>query len=43
MKEAALRNDGKSYLGLARIRYETGGELKLNIADNAVTLSIAIE
>ncbi|MBN2351951.1 MAG: ATP-binding protein [Spirochaetales bacterium] len=44
MKEAAVRNDGKSYLGLARIRYETGGELTLNITEsNVVKLAIDIE
>lgn len=29
MKEAALRSDGMSQLGLARIRYETGANMKL--------------
>ncbi len=42
MKAAAIRQDGKSQLGLARIQYETGGELKLNIDGNNVTLSIDI-
>ncbi|RPJ06405.1 MAG: hypothetical protein EHM28_10130 [Spirochaetaceae bacterium] len=43
MKEAAIRSDGKSHLGLARIRYETGGDLSLSIEDNSVNLSIVIE
>jgi hypothetical protein len=43
MKEAALRNDGKSHLGLSRIRYETGGKLTLTINNNLVILSIVIE
>ena len=43
MKEAALRNDGNSYLGLARVRFETGGDLKVNIVkDNLVRVSITI-
>ncbi len=43
MKVAALRQDGKSQLGLARIQYETAGELKLDIDGNKVTLSIDIK
>ena len=43
MKEAAIRSDGKSHLGLARIRYETGGNLMLSIDDQVVLLSIDIE
>ena len=43
MKEAAVRSDGKSHLGLARIRYETGGNLKLHIEERKVMLSIDIE
>jgi hypothetical protein len=42
MKEAALRSDGKSHLGLARIRYETGGDLNVEINKNEVQVSIAI-
>ncbi|MBN2535532.1 MAG: ATP-binding protein [Spirochaetales bacterium] len=42
MKEAALRSDGKSQLGLARIRYETGGDLKMEIEKNVVKVSIDI-
>ncbi len=34
MKEAATRSDGKSQLGLVRIRYEAGAELSLEIQDN---------
>jgi hypothetical protein len=43
MKEAAVRQDGKSHLGLARIRYETGGNLQLTISQQTVLLSIDIE
>jgi len=43
MKEAAVRSDGKSHLGLARIRYETGGLLELHIEDKKVLLTIDIE
>jgi hypothetical protein len=42
MKEAALRSDGKSQLGLARIRYETGGDLRMEIKDNVVRVMIDI-
>ncbi|MEJ2663941.1 MAG: ATP-binding protein [Spirochaetia bacterium] len=42
MKEAALRSDGKSHLGLARIRYETGGDLNVAVNNNEVQVSIAI-
>ena len=42
MKEAALRSDGKSHLGLARIRYETGGDLKVDVNNREVRVSIAI-
>jgi hypothetical protein len=42
MKEAALRSDGKSQLGLARIRYETGGDLLMEIKDNVVRVMIDI-
>jgi hypothetical protein len=42
MKEAALRSDGKSQLGLARIRYETGGDLRLVIEGNIVKVYIDI-
>ena len=43
MKEAAVREDGKSQLGLVRIRYEVGADLKLDIDDNnkvAITLTL---
>ena len=42
MKDAAIRQDGKSQLGLARIQYETGGELKLTIDGSTVEMSIEI-
>lgn len=41
MKEAAVRTDGKSQLGLVRIRYETGAELKLDVDDDQ-TVSISL-
>ncbi len=34
MKEAAVRSDGLSQLGLSRIRYETGAEMNLHIDDD---------
>lgn len=41
MKAAATREDGKSQLGLVRIRYEVGPEMKLQIsADDKVTISL---
>jgi len=41
MKEAATREDGKSQLGLARIRYELGADLRLNVTDDfVITLTI---
>lgn len=43
MKIAATRLNGNSQLGLARIQYETGGELQLNIVGNNVTMAIDIK
>jgi len=43
MKEAATREDGKSQLGLARIRYEAAAEIDLSVSDNSeiqITLSV---
>ncbi len=43
MKEAAVREDGKSQLGLVRIRYEVGADLKLNIdQNNKVTITLTL-
>ena len=43
MKEAAVRKDGKSQLGLARIRYEAGAEIDLVVSDtNEVTITLCI-
>ncbi len=43
MKTAATREDGKSQLGLVRIRYETGGELNMRISDdNMVTITLKV-
>jgi len=44
MREAATRSDGKSQLGLARIRYETGAEMKLEVtAGYQVTVAIVVK
>jgi len=40
MREAAVRKDGKSQLGLARIRYETGLGMELKADKNGVTISL---
>ena len=42
MKEAATRSDGKSQLGLVRIRYEAGADLSLHI-ENDTRVSITVE
>ncbi len=44
MKEATTRSDGLSQLGLARIRYEVGGEMELHADDNNyVTVSLTVD
>lgn len=44
MREAATRTDGKSQLGLARIRYEIGANIKLGISpDKKVTITIEVK
>jgi len=44
MREAATRTDGKSQLGLARIRYETGADVKLDVtSDHKVTITIIVK
>jgi hypothetical protein len=40
MKEAATRQDGKSQLGLARIRYETGLAMSLKTDKTSVTVCL---
>jgi hypothetical protein len=40
MREAATRTDGKSQLGLVRIRYETGGDMRLNVEGDLVTIAL---
>jgi hypothetical protein len=40
MREAATRSDGKSQLGLVRIRYETGGAMELKVEGNLVTIAL---
>jgi hypothetical protein len=44
MRESATRDDGKSQLGLARIRYETDAKIKLEVTpENLVTILIEIK
>jgi len=44
MREAATRTDGKSQLGLARIRYETGADIQLKLTpDHKVTITIIVK
>lgn len=44
MREAATRSDGKSQLGLARIRYETNADLSLAITpDHLVTITLVVQ
>ena len=44
MREAATRTDGKSQLGLARIRSETGADVKLDLTpDHKVTITIVVK
>jgi hypothetical protein len=40
MREAATRSDGKSQLGLVRIRYETGGAMELRTEGDLVTIAL---
>jgi hypothetical protein len=40
MREAATRSDGKSQLGLVRIRYETGGVMELKVDGKLVTIAL---
>jgi len=44
MREAATRTDGKSQLGLARIRYETGADMRLEVTPGLlVTVTILVK
>ena len=44
MREAAVRTDGRSQLGLARIRYETGADIKLSITPQfQITITIIVK
>lgn len=44
MREAATRTDGKSQLGLVRIRYETGADMKLEVTPgHQVTFTIVVK
>jgi hypothetical protein len=40
MRAAATRSDGKSQLGLVRIRYETGGTMALQVEGDRVTIKL---
>ena len=40
MRQAATRSDGKSQLGLVRIRYETGGTMTLSVEGDLVTIGL---
>lgn len=42
MRESATRTDGKSQLGLVRIRYESGGELQLETSANMVKFALIL-
>lgn len=44
MRLAATRDDGKSQLGLARIRFEAGADLQLGISDdNKISIKIVLK
>jgi len=44
MREATLRSDGKSQLGLARIRHEVGADIGLEISeDHLVTVTLEVD
>lgn len=44
MRLAATREDGKSQLGLARIRFEAGAELEMDVEeDNKISIKILIK
>ncbi|GAB6088530.1 ATP-binding protein [Spirochaeta dissipatitropha] len=44
MREATVRTDGKSQLGLARIRHEVGADIQLDISDDhVVTVRLDID
>ena len=44
MREATTRTDGKSQLGLARIRHELGTDIQLSITeDHVVTISLDVD
>ena len=40
MREAATRSDGKSQLGLVRIRYETGADMNLKVDGDDITIEL---
>jgi hypothetical protein len=44
MRESATRDDGKSQLGLARIRYEANADIKLIVTpEDRVTIRLEVE
>jgi hypothetical protein len=42
MRQAAMREDGKSQLGLPRIQFESGGELRLSVQKKRIKITIEI-
>lgn len=43
MQEAALRTDGRSQLGLSRIRYESNAKINIDIEDDLVKVSVIFD
>ncbi len=43
MQEVALRTDGGSQLGLARIRYESDAEISINVDGNLVKVTVLFD
>ncbi len=43
MQEAALRTDGGSQLGFARIRYETNAHISLDVKDDLVKVVVVFD
>lgn len=43
MQEAALRTDGGSQLGLARIRYESNSDIKIQVEDDLVEVTLVFD
>jgi len=43
MQEAAIRTDGKSQLGLARIKYESNASIQLNKEENLIKITVIFD